>query len=343
MSEIIILGDVHLGARNGFIQVAEYQIKCANELLDYAVKNDIKTILQLGDLFDNRKNTDHRVLEMWKSKFFNRLAYFNIELITLLGNHDLFYKSTLDVNSPDLMLSEYNNIKIINELTKMRFFNQTFLVCPWIIDYSLVQEEIKNSDCDYFAGHMEFAGFEMHKGIPSTHGIESNDFSHFDTVFTGHFHTQSKKNNIFYIGNASELSWAEVDDPKGFHVFDCSTGKTKFIENSTILFNRIEYNDKEDVKNYSGLTDTYVKVIVINKTDPKKFDQFIDKIQKQNPLDLKITDIENNFDSIDTEELDYADTKTLIGSYVDQVETDLDKTKVKSMLQSLYILSLETN
>ena len=342
MSEdIIIWGDVHCGVRGGSVQHATYQIKCANEMVDYAVANNIKTILQLGDLFDVRKATDHRVLDMWKRYFFNRLEYFDINLITLLGNHDLFYKTTLEVNSQTLMLSEYDNITTIDTPTNFRFGKFSFLVCPWIIDYSEYQDKIKNSKADFFAGHMEFAGFEMHKGMPANHGIESNDFGHFKTVFTGHYHTQNKKNNIFYIGNASELSWMEAGDAKGFHVFDSESGKTKFIENSTTIFNKIEYNDKEDIIHQKDLKDTYVKVIVINKTDPKKFDSFIDKIQNQVPLDLKIVDIENNFEIDDEDSLDFANTKSLIGSYVDNVETTLKKDKIKSMLQSLYVSSLE--
>ena len=103
----------------------------------------------------------------------------------------------------------------------------------------------------------------------------------------------------------------------------------------------ISGNDKEDIIHQKDLKDTYVKVIVINKTDPKKFDSFIDKIQMQVPLDLKIVDIENNFEIDDEDSLDFADTKSLIGSYVDNVETTLKKDKIKSMLQSLYVSSLE--
>jgi LPS O-antigen subunit length determinant protein (WzzB/FepE family) len=78
--------------------------------------------------------------------------------------------------------------------------------------------------------------------------------------------------------------------------------------------------------------------VVANKKDFYKFDQFIDRLYKANPLELKIIEDFSEFEAeaLD-DEIDVEDTFTLLSQYVDAVETDVNKDKVKSILRELYI------
>ena len=62
-----------------------------------------------------------------------------------------------------------------------------------------------------------------------------------------------------------------------------------------------------------------------------------------NLIDLKIIEDFSEFeDEALGEDIDLEDTMTLLKEYVDVVETDLDKQRIKNLLQSLYIEAQDT-
>jgi DNA repair exonuclease SbcCD nuclease subunit len=346
MSKAIILGDMHIGARNASPILCDFQLKFfEDQLFPYMEKHGITEILQLGDMFDSRKFSNHIVLHQWKERFFDVMSRRGISMITLLGNHDIASRNSLKVNSPRLFLSDYTNVTIVNRPKTLALAGTSVLIVPWVCieNEEAVKTIVESTDAVFCAGHFEFDGFEMQKGVAAHGGTSIKDYDKFDIVFSGHYHTRSKKKNVLYTGVPYEMTWADFNDPKGFHVFDSKTHKVSFIKTEKTLFQRIEYNDKDNTPvQPSNVEGTYIKVVVVNKTNPYEFEKFINNIVLQSPADLKITDIEVDFDSIDVdEELELEDTKTLIGKFIEQVETDLDKDKLTEMMQSLYIQALE--
>ena len=54
--KLVILGDTHFGARGDSLDFHRYFEKFYNEVFfPYLLENDIKVVVQLGDLFDRRK------------------------------------------------------------------------------------------------------------------------------------------------------------------------------------------------------------------------------------------------------------------------------------------------
>ena len=80
-----------------------------------------------------------------------------------------------------------------------------------------------------------------------------------------------------------------------------------------------------------------MKVIVVNKSDSFVFDRFIDRIQSQSIYELKIAENFSEFlgENVQDENLSLEDTTTLLDTYVDAVDTDLDKDKIKSQMRDL--------
>lgn len=351
MSNFVILGDMHIGARNANTVVMEHQLHYFETIFfPYLKTNNIKTILQLGDLFDTRKFSNHLILHNWKKRFFDYLEKENINFITILGNHDIFFKNVLDVNSSSLFLAEYKNINIIDIADDVNIEGVDFLIVPWICEENKkeILEKVKNTNSLYCAGHFEFSGFEINKGMLAPHGEDHKLFSKFDMVYSGHYHTKSKKDNIDYIGIPYELSWIDYEDPKGFLIFnsnDCSTG---FIRNTNPLFVKIYYNDKDESDEYfkiidcSNVKNSYVKLIVVSKTNPHQFEKFLDKLTKLSPIELRIIDELEDFSCIDITEnkIEVEDTTSMIDSFIEQSETILDKTIVKDILKGLYVEAL---
>lgn len=349
--KVAIITDQHFGARNDSLHFLDFYEKFYDETffpaIDFA---GINTLLILGDTFDRRKYVNFYSLQRAKKMFFDKLAERNIKVYMLVGNHDTYYKNTNDVNSPTLVLEEYNNIKIIQspQTIHLEYGNVKSDICmmPWICvdNYDNSMEEIKNTSATVCMGHFEIEGFQMYRGAPSHEGLEPKLFDKFDMVFSGHYHHKSSRKNIHYLGNPYELTWQDHDDPRGFHIFDLDTHELEFIQNPNKMFIKISYDDKNsDIKEISSmdlshLTSTYVKVVVVNKINPYLFDTFITKIYQTNPLDITIAEDFTELEDINDDDVDQAeDTTTILNKYVDNLTTDLQKDRIKTMLRELYI------
>ena len=80
-----------------------------------------------------------------------------------------------------------------------------------------------------------------------------------------------------------------------------------------------------------------MKVVVVNKGDSFLFDRFIDRIQAQDIYELKIAENFSEFvgNNIADEGLEVDDTPKLMDDYIDAVDTDLDKNKIKVHMRDL--------
>ena len=341
--KIAIITDQHFGARNDSIAFLDFFQKFYdNTFFPTLANNNIDTVLVLGDSFDRRKYINFYALQRSKEMFFDRLASMGISVHMLAGNHDTYFKNTNDVNSPDLLLKEYDNINVIDEPTTIEVAGTEICMMPWICpeNYQQSLDVMKNTKAELCMGHFEIAGFAMYRGMESHDGLSKETFDKFDMVFSGHYHHRSDDGHIYYLGNPYELTWQDYNDPRGFHLFDLSTRKLEFITNPYTMFSRIEYNDKDqdpiDLDSLD-LKDSYVKLIVVNKTDFYKFDKFIQKLYSKGCHDIKIVEDLSEFEDGEIgEEINLEDTISVLTNYVDSVETDVDKEKIKTFMRTLY-------
>jgi hypothetical protein len=137
-----------------------------------------------------------------------------------------------------------------------------------------------------------------------------------------------------------EFFWSDAHDPKYFHIVDTETREIEKIKNPHTLFHKIVYNDKEmDYNKYdtSVLDKKFVKVVVVEKTDTFSFDRFIDRIQNEDIFDLKISENFNEFigENVNDDGLEIDDTPKLMDDYIEGVDTDLDKDRIKVMMRDL--------
>lgn len=345
--KVAILGDIHIGARTESQIFNEYFLRFFEEqFIPYLLKNKITSIIQLGDIFDRRKFVNFQILNTWKKRVFNVLSENNIKMYILLGNHDVYYRNTNDVNSPSLLLEEYDNLKVITSPTEITFGRTKVLMMPWV-NYSNYQESIDamtNTKAEIVMGHFDIQGFEMYKGHVSTEGFTSDIFSKFAKVYSGHYHTMSHRGNIYYLGIPYEITWMDWNDPKGFHEWDTSSKEHTFIPNPLKIFHKIYYDDSkgECVPDVSQLTGSYIKVVVIQKKNFFNFDKFMSEIYAANPADVKIIENMTDYDSNELmEEIEIEDTKTIMNSYVDGMEIDHSKDRIKDILNTLFIEALQ--
>jgi len=344
--KIAVLGDVHIGARTDSQIFNEYFLRFFEEqFIPYLLENKITTVIQLGDIFDRRKFVNFQILNTWKRRIFDVLRDKGIEIYILLGNHDVYYRNTNEVNSPRLLLGEYSNIKLIETPTELKFGTVKTLLMPWIT-YSTYQDSVEllnRTKCSIVMGHFDIQGFEMYRGHVSTEGLTEDIFSKFKSVYSGHYHTMSNRGNISYLGIPYEITWMDWNDPKGFHLWDTASGVMQFIPNPFKIFHKVYYDDsKEQIFEFEKYTNTYVKVVVVNKKNIYMFDKFMSELYSVNPADLKIIENIADYDSNDlSEEIEIEDTKSLMSAYVDGMEIAEDKERIKEILNTLFVEALQ--
>jgi len=78
-------------------------------------------------------------------------------------------------------------------------------------------------------------------------------------------------------------------------------------------------------------------VVVVNKSDGFIFDRFVDRIQNEKIHELKIAENFSEFlgSNVDDEGITLDDTFKLVDEYIDNVNTELDKERIKSEMREL--------
>ena len=187
---------------------------------------------------------------------------------------------------------------------------------------------------------MELNGFQVNQHVVMDHGFDNSHFKKFERVYSGHFHTRSNNDGIYYLGNPYEIYWNDVEDIRGFHIFDTETLEHTPVNNPYRLFYKIYYEDTPyqtfDAREYEG---KIVKLIVRKKTDTKRFEKFIDKLYASNVAELKVVenfDFNGWYDSSDSEVYESEDTMSILNKYIEEADITLDKSILQKMVQEVY-------
>ncbi len=336
--KVAIITDTHYGARKGSKHLHDYFEQFYNDIFfPFLEENPIDTVIHMGDIFDSRKSIDLQSLEWSKRVIFEPLKKYEVHAI--VGNHDCYYKNTNCVNSPELLLTDYPNITLYSSPQTINVGGLDILMLPWICseNYQKALDAISKTNAKVVMGHLELNGFRATRGHMMEDGMDIGLFDKFDKVFSGHFHTRSDNGKIFYLGNPYEMFWNDVNDPRGFHVFDTETLTHTSVDNPYKLFYNIYYEDTNyKLFNATEYENKIAKVIVRKKSKPKDFEKFIDKLYSVGVQDLKIIEnfeiSENEDFEIDEEE----NTISILNRYIDEAEVPLDKSIIKNIFQDLY-------
>ena len=144
-----------------------------------------------------------------------------------------------------------------------------------------------------------------------------------------------------------DLDW---DLQKACVFRDCLKRVFKFsIENDKLVHKKIIYDDKKhDYTNFDiqPYNEHFIKLIVLNKTNNEVFDKFVERLYNEISVhDLNIVEDYSDIKaSVREDILEMGeDTVTFLNNYVDQLETDINTTKLKEYLKSIYIEASDNN
>ena len=352
--KIALITDTHFGGKNDNLAFAEFQSRFYERtLFPILDREEITTVIHLGDTFDRRKYANFNTLKLAKEMFFIPIHERGIDLHVLLGNHDCYFKSTNLVNSMELTCAEFP-LALYKDIPEVvEFDGLNILMVPWIAPDKQVEclRVISKAKADFVMGHLPLQGAEMLDNVYCDDGIDRKYFKRYERVFSGHFHKQQDDGHIRYLGAPYEITWNDFNSKKGFHILDTDTRELEFFQNPDRLFKKIYYDDGhscDEMLNFdiTPYENCYVKIFVIQKTDFYTFDRFIDRCYNDgNFYELKIvedfSDLDpNNIADESMEEVE--DTMALLDRYVEELDSAaINKNKLKRILKNLYVEASE--
>ena len=338
--KIAIITDQHFGARKNSKLFHDYFLKFYNEVFFPRLEAEgITTVVDMGDTFDSRKGIDFSALSWAKNNYYDRLRDMGVTVHTVVGNHTAYYKNTNEVNAVDLLLREYDNVKVYSKCEEVLLDKLKVLFIPWINAENTQSsiESIKVSDSKCAMGHLELNGFRAHRGHIMEEGMDGALFEKFERTFSGHYHTRSDNGKIFYLGNPYEMFWNDANDKRGFTIFDTDTLKWEYVNNPNRMFYNIYYEDTNyqtfDTREYEN---KIVKVIVRKKSDLKKFEKFIDKLYASGVFELKVVENFQFQESEEFEAFESEDTLSILNRYIEESEINLEKSTIQRIVQEVY-------
>ena len=280
--------------------------------------------------------------------FFQPLRDNDIKLHVIVGNHDSVYKNTLEVNSVDLLMEEYENITTYTRPEVIEIDGTEIMLVPWICQANEEETFVMadKTSAQILLGHLELSGYQMYKGGFIDHGISDKWLKKFELVCSGHYHHKSTTGNVNYLGCPYEMTWSDYNDQKGFHILDTVTRTLEFVPNPHILFHKVWYDDTdldmagllqqtEQFKDFEGCS---VKVVIKTKDNPTLFDLFIEKLEAADPLHIQVVQDHLHLDMEDDEDIvdEAEDTLTTLNRYVDGMDTNIDRVKLQRLFAELY-------
>jgi len=342
--KIAVISDTHFGVRNDSPLFLEYSFKFFEEIFfPYLEKHGIDTVIHMGDLLDRRKYVNFNTLSQVKRRFFAPLRNRGIKVHCIPGNHDTYWKNTNDLNS--LRELFHDDLHLYEKPTTVEFDGCSILFLPWITKDNSEECEaaLDETVAPVLVGHLELDGYEVMRGINHNGGMSDNILHKFDLVLSGHFHCRQFRGNVHYLGTQYDLNFSDVNEKKGFHIFDTDTKRLTFIENPYKMYHKLFYNDTET--DYSKFPcerykDCYLRVVVTRKTDEIAFSSLCEALVASGVANLSIVE-ELAEEAGEAEKVDISKgTIELINDSIDEMELAINKEKLKNVIRELYVDSL---
>ena len=336
--KIAILGDTHFGARNSNQIVEHWQRRFYEEVFwPYMEENGIKTVIQTGDYFDNRKWLNIQSIAFQREVFVSPAQRLSVDVNVIVGNHDIPLRHSLQNNSVQQILGHEPFFKVYSTSARVQFEDREITFMPWICKDNEEEMMVElHKGGDIIVGHFELMGALMHPGAFSQGGLKHSDFSKWNHVLSGHFHAQSETGNIHYVGTPYQMSWNDSSTKHGFWILDTTDGSKTFIENPLRYFNRLTWEDGFPEYMPKNLKNSYVKINVKKKTDFEQFEKFIDKINFGEPFEVKITESFEEYKADNVNDfVELSTTSDFIKEYIDDIAS-ANKDDVKKIMLDIY-------
>ncbi len=336
MAVVGIFSDIHIHPHSSSYEKLDNCLECLEWIYKECDRRNIRSLIFAGDLFHDR----HRINTYAYCRAFEIINdYSHIKTYLLLGNHDMYYRSSWAVSSIK-PLSLISHLVLGPETIEIEGLPIDFM--PYVHEKSAkyIQQYYEHSKSKVLVGHLSISGAIMNSLsnikyrkddlVEDINSIETSMLSKYKKVFLGHFHAKQKLKGtpIEYIGSPLQLSFSEAMDNKGFILLDTDTLKTEFVENT---FSPKYYILPQDVDfSKFDLENNYVRVLVNEESQTSLFGLKKSIQESYRPKNLEIVAVKSQVNKQGIKEIKNIENlvdnaKAMVEKYVENVSTELDK------------------
>jgi len=126
----LITTDWHFGLKSNSEKRRDILISVTKSITSYAKENGVENLIFAGDWHHSRSNISIDTMTV-SLKCMEALSRYIKNIYLILGNHDIFNKSSVDVNSMQ-MFKHIKNVTLIKESTECIINNSKCLMVPWL-------------------------------------------------------------------------------------------------------------------------------------------------------------------------------------------------------------------
>lgn len=315
-------------------------------------------LIHLGDLYDNRTSIDIKCMNMAEDVMKKIAEILPVHIIT--GNHDLYNKSTNDVNSVNLF-DNIDNVTVYSKTTLLEINDKELLLMPWV-DKRLEQSNLlkRYSGADYLFCHSDLSGCRMHLSSvawKNKNKIDIDDFGSYGHCYSGHIHISQKSKNFTFIGSPYQMDRNDRGNRKGVFILNVETGVEEFIENKlSPEFIGLNILSEEDIpklenidtsKNYIDLSISNSLLInnrkvrrnieiILEKGNFSSIDYINDIIKEE----TKEEDLEDVMEDIDLKNIKLDELEDIVLKYIERQTYDSKEIKEGIMKEYMKILNI---
>lgn len=236
----LILGDLHYGEQGD----SEKHNQRTNDMLLWCVdrfKGKVDRVIQLGDWYHNRSKVNLQTLDYGiKGAKILSDSFGRDNVLVLVGNHDLYNKSTSDITS-------LRSIESYVTLVEKNTIIDGNMFAPWIITEDQWNEVVEaGAESPYLFAHLELSGFLMNDHYEMEHGFSHKELRDYTKVFTGHYHSHQERDNIIYTGIPFPVSMNEANRDTGVWILDTDSGDYEMVPYDKVKVLSVPYDQVEE-------------------------------------------------------------------------------------------------
>ena len=250
--KVLVFTDLHIGLKGAQKNRLAICARVVKKIIDYTVANGIGTILFLGDWNHTRVSTENNALNV-SYRLMQALAKV-AKVYAILGNHDIYMKNSLDINSL-VIFKDLANVVVVDKVMEASINGNKSLLIPWLGDLTAYDKESQ----DMLFGHFDisskfliksYVADNAAKGVSEELGKELSadkdlgsvgdlvgDFvdvaKKTGKIFSGHIHGHkeflSKGRWFSFVGSPYQQNLGELGCKCGFYVID-EANNAKFVE-----------------------------------------------------------------------------------------------------------------
>jgi DNA repair exonuclease SbcCD nuclease subunit len=315
-----VFTDIHFGNKNNSKAHNEDCLEFIDWFIEEAKNKGCETCIFGGDWHHNRASLNISTMK-YSLQGLRKLSNAFEKVYFILGNHDLYYRETREVNSIEF-IKEFPNITLVDDVT----VEGDVALVSWIVGEEW--KTIPRIKSKYMFGHFELPTFKLNAMVemPDHGGLNGEMFEHQDYVFTGHFHKRQIKKNVIYMGNAFPHNFSDNwDDDRGWMFLEWDkepeffawpdAPKYKTVKLSALLDNTEKYLlPKSHIKVSLDIDITYEEANYIKDTFVETYNlREITLVPIKNSEHTEDVGAEIHFETID--QIVVSQLKELDGSY----------------------------